>query len=108
MDYLRKKNCQFKPINIERRFDEPIVQDGLAMSPAEMMDMVNRGIPISNSNLQLLEVYKTGDKDFSVPMEFRRNVDMADMWQHRQEMRTKVREASDKYLSNLKTQENGE
>lgn len=101
MNYLRKKNCQFKPCFIEHRDDEPIVQDGLAMTPSQAMDLVNRGIPISNSNLQLIEVYKTGDKDFSVPMEFRRNADMADMWQHRQNVREKVRAASDNYLSNL-------
>lgn len=101
MNYLRKKNLQFKVVNIEHRYDEPVVQDGLSLTPSEMMDMVNRGIPISSSNLQVLEVYKSSDKDFTVPMEFRRNADMADMWQHREFVRENVRVSAEEYLNTL-------
>lgn len=100
MNYF-KRNNQFKPEPIVRDEYEQIVQNGLALSPSEIMEMSQRGIPISTSNLRSLEVYKTSDDDMTVPMEFRRNHDMADMYQHRQDILGKVKKASDEYFKSL-------
>lgn len=104
MKYLEKKN---KEVKISPNFymdDEVPVQGGLALTPAQAMEMVRNGVPISNQNLQLMEIYETKDNDFSVPSEFQRNADMADMYQQRQDILKKVKKGQDDYLVNLSNQ----
>lgn len=69
---------------------EEQVQNGLALTPAQMMDLTNRGIPISPANLGVEYYEGVSVTDFEVPMEHQRGVDIADMWEHRQEMRKKL------------------
>lgn len=105
--YLEKKNNCFKTCEIKRKEDEKPVQSGLSMSPAEALEMALKGVPLSQANLPSIEVYRTSDNDYSVPMEFRRNADPADMYQFRQEIHKKVKAGQETYLSNLsKSSEN--
>lgn len=99
-----KKRAPFDTYKVVQREDEDVVQNGLAMTPAQAMELVERGIPISNSNLQVMEIYKTGDKDFTVPMEFQRGVDMADMYQHRKEVTSKVKHGYDTAIADFSAQ----
>lgn len=69
---------------------EEQVQNGLALTPAQMMDLTNRGVPISPANLGVEYYEGVSVSDFEVPMEHRRGVDIADMWEHRQDMRSKL------------------
>lgn len=69
---------------------EEQVQNGLALTPAQMMDLTNRGVPISPANLGVEYYEGVSVSDFEVPMEHRRGVDIADMWEHRQDMRAKL------------------
>lgn len=104
MKYLEKKNKVFKTApNFYGEHEVP-VQGGLAITPAQAMEMVRNGIPISNQNLQLMEIYETKSDDFSVPSEFQRNADMADMYQHRQDILKKVKKGQDEHLASLSNQ----
>lgn len=98
MKNVFKPISHYKPECIVRECNDRIVQNGLALTPAQVMDMVNSGIPISNSNLKVLETYKTTDGDYSVPMEFRRGADMADMWQHRQDVIASSKQAVNNHI----------
>lgn len=102
--YLEKKNNQFRTSSIIRKEDEQPVQSGLSMSPAEALEMALKGIPLSQANLPSIEVYRTADNDYSVPMEFRRHCDPADMYQFRQDIHEKVRAGQDNYFQTLNSQ----
>lgn len=55
------------------------VKPGLSVSPAQMMEYTARGIAISASNLS----YMDGDtsRSMDIPLEARRGIDAADVWQ---------------------------
>lgn len=106
MSYLEKKNKTFKTCCIQRADDEKPVQSGLSMSPSEALEMALNGVPLSRANLPSIEVYRTADNDYNVPMEFRRNADPADMYQFRQEVHQKVKAGQENYLSNLNSSAN--
>lgn len=106
MNYFEKKNKEVKIAPNFYKEDEVPVQGGLAITPAQAMEMVRNGVPISNQNLQLMEIYATKDDDFSVPSEFQRNADMADMYQQRQDILKKVKKGQDDYLDNLSNNQN--
>lgn len=70
-------------------FDKP-VQNGLAVTPSQMLDMTNRGIPVAASNLGLAYDEGYSDLDFTPPLQHQRGVDIADMWEKRQDLRSKI------------------
>lgn len=72
--------------------DKPVV-NGLALTPAQMAELAERGIPISTANAQL--AYEDGDRSSSmdVQIEDRRGVDMADVWNAQQDARNRVKQA---------------
>lgn len=70
---------------------EPIVQNGLAVTPRQMMELTQRGIPITPANLGLQYKEGVNSLDFDVPMEHQRGIDMADMWMHRQSMKKRLK-----------------
>lgn len=73
--------------------DDKPVQNGLALTPAQMADMAERGIPISTSNAQL--AYDESDRvaSFDLPVEDRRGVDIADVWVSQMDARKRVKDA---------------
>lgn len=88
------KHCIKHPIRIKNTVlhaEEPIVQNGLAVTPSQMLEMTERGIPITPQNLGLIYDEGVSKLDFEPPMEFRRGVDICDMWEHRENMKSKVR-----------------
>lgn len=99
--YLEKKNKSVYISDIKRSADEKPVQGGLSMSPSESLRMALNGVPLSQSNLPSIEVYRTKDNDYTVPMEYRRNSDIADMYQFRQDIHEKVSKGQSDYLNNL-------
>lgn len=82
--------------------NEQVVQNGLAVTPSQMLELTNRGIPISPSNLGLEFIEGVSPSDFSVGMEYQRGVDIADMWEHRQSMRKKL--SSKEFVDLIKTE----
>ena len=91
------KNCKLSP-------EEPIVQNGLAVTPSQMMELTNRGVPISPSNLGVIYDEGTSNLDFEPTMENLRGIDITDMWEHREDVKHKMK--SKEFQSLLNTQEN--
>ena len=77
----------------KRHEHESQVKNGLSVTPSGMLDMAQKGIPITsqlNGNS-----YDDGvsELDFMPPLECTRGVDIADMWEARENLKSKVRDA---------------
>lgn len=99
--YFKKpqlKNCKVSEL------DKP-VQNGLAVTPAQMLEMTNNGIPITPANLGLQYEEGVSKLDFEPPLEYQRGVDMTDMWNHRQNMKKKL---GSKEFQSLLVEQKGE
>lgn len=87
MKYIRRKFASCK-----RRKGETVVQNGLAVTPSQVLKMAEAGIPASaQMNSQMIDGH-TGS-DWNVPLEERRGVDIAQMWQESRDIRAKFRKA---------------
>ena len=75
---------------------EQAVQNGLSVTPVDMLELAKRGIPISspNSNLLYDEGYK--ELEFTPTLDHIRGVDIADLWQHKMNMKRNLSELSRK------------
>lgn len=79
--------------NCKRKIDEPVVQNGLAVTPAQMADLAAHGVPITPQNLGLGYQEGVSRLDYEPPLEYQRGIDMADLWDIRQNVKDKVRNA---------------
>ena len=61
---------------------EPVVQNGLAITPKRMYELTMKGIPISEQTAQYQNQYHDGCKNppNQVEVIFQRNVDINDVW----------------------------
>lgn len=84
---------KFRSSVCRRHDDEPVVQNGLTVTPSEMLDLTRQGMSITSMNLRLLEAVDPADKDFYVPLQYRRGIDIADISEHSQEVRQKLKKA---------------
>lgn len=76
----------------KRKSGEAIVQNGLAITPARVLQMAEQGVAASaQMNAQMIEGH-TGT-DWNVPLEERRGIDIATMWQESLTARKKIRDA---------------
>lgn len=96
------KNCRLK--NCVLTEEEPIVQNGLAVTPAQMMELTNRGVPITPSNLGVIFDEGSSSLDFEPTMENLRGIDITDMWEHREDVKHKMK--SKEFQSLLKSEGN--
>lgn len=73
------------------QFEKP-VQNGLALTPAQIMRMSERGIPVTTQNLD--GMYYDGDTrpSWDIPLDMQRGVDVATMWQKRRDLAQRLRE----------------
>lgn len=73
--------------------DEEAVQDNLAYTPSQMMQLAADGIPVSTQSVAALS-FDDGTRklDFEPLMEFRRGVEMTDLWEARQDVKAKMKE----------------
>ena len=73
-----KNKIKFHPCICERSVDDEVVQNGLAVTPSEMMRLTREGYSISSQNLRMLEA-EAADTDFYVPLQYRRGMDISDL-----------------------------
>lgn len=80
--------------NIIRTDNDPIVQNGLALTPARMLELTNQGFSISSQNARMLrEVREDVFSRMDVLPEYRRGFDpLADGYQMQQEVHANLRE----------------
>lgn len=80
---------------------EPVVREGLAMSPSDVAAMTARGMPVNQKNLSLFQDGEPNPSPY-VTSERRRGVDVAELWEEHQRILKKARSAARK--SNSKTE----
>lgn len=81
---LRTARCHLLPGEIK-------TQPGLAVTPSEMLEMAEAGIPINSINAE--SFYDDGRRSLDVepPIDRRRGVDIGDLWENDMEIRKKMR-----------------
>lgn len=88
---MQNDRAKLKPFrNVISEEDDKTVP-GLAMTPAQMMSLAEKGIPISNQ--QLNNEYYDGDVNCSdfVPLDRQRGVDVNEMWNKKKDVRAAVK-----------------
>lgn len=80
----RFAHCRVRP------GDEATIPN-LSVSPAEMMQMSENGIPVSSANAALFND-GSPNPSWDIPLDRTRGVDPADLWQARQSIRKKAKD----------------
>lgn len=75
---------------------EPRTQNGLGLTPAKMLELTNAGFSISARNQSLLDAVDPADKDFYVPLQYRRGFDINDAFEHSRNVRKNVKSLFEK------------
>lgn len=88
---ISKKSINLRPAVAHRHEDEPIVRNGLAITPSEMVEMMRQGMPISAQGYSLKDESITMRNDYEVPLEHTRGFDLVDGWNKMKEVQSKVR-----------------
>lgn len=87
-----ERNCSAQNVTCKRTVEDVPVEDGLAMTPAQMNQLMQQGIPIASANLGLQYEEGVSELDFEPPLEHRRGIDINDMYESRQHIRKKFAE----------------
>lgn len=74
-----------------RHSDEQVVQNGLAVTPSQMMELASQGIPISPNNLGLGFEEGVSDLDFTPPLQYQRGIDIGDLYEAREDSKAKIK-----------------
>lgn len=94
MSVFKCSHRSFRPAVAQRHGNEEVVRNGLAVTPSQALELTNQGVSISamnSSNFQKVEGQSY--KDWSVPMEYQRGVDvLADGYQAQQRVRGRLRD----------------
>lgn len=75
-----------------RQDDEPVVHDGLALTPSDVEKMASQGIPVSLAN-QSQFMNDDTNKGWSVPAEFQTNNDRNSIWELSKQAKSKLVQA---------------
>lgn len=90
---LSMKKVRMHYCTAKRRDGEIIVQNGLAITPAEVLRNAEIGIPVSSMMVSGQFFDGTDKLDFQPDLSERRGIDIADLWQARRESIRKFNEA---------------
>lgn len=77
----------------KRQIGEPIVQNGLALTPSDVLRAAEAGTPVSS----LMQASNFSDghtgSNWDIPLEDRRGIDIGHIYQEQMESRSKMRKA---------------
>lgn len=79
-----------KSTSPKRKYDELVVKNGLAITPARALQMAAGGVPVTGQNVQNFLPVGDTRPDWNVPLERTRGVDPADLWQTSRDIKSKV------------------
>lgn len=91
-----------KPKRYTRQDGEEIVQDGLSLTPAQMDEMVRKGVAVSTQSLGVQYYDDSPNNSYDVPVIYQRGVDMAEAYESSIDSRKKVSHAVRQSLANEK------
>mgnify|MGYP006070213629 FL=1 len=81
----------YKTCTCKRKVGELPVRGDLAYTPAQMYEAAKAGVPISSQNIsQLPSADFMDENSWIVPVEYRRNTDIADVWNAQRDARSKI------------------
>lgn len=86
------KKCKRTFAVCRRQIGEIIVQNGLAVTPSQVLEMAEKGIAASAQMNSMMVDGHTGS-DWNVPLEERRGIDIAALWQSSMDARKKMQSA---------------
>lgn len=93
MPFTNRNKIGMRPCSLKRTDLDLDVQDGLALTPAQVAEMTNAGVPISQPNaMQFFDGYKT--QDFEPILIDKRYVGLVDIWTAEKDARAKLRKAA--------------
>lgn len=81
---------------------KPKTRSGLSYTPAEMNEMMQKGIPVTNKNLENKFFDGDTNPEWNIDLMRQRGVDIADVWEAEQLAREKVRTARKEFLKQSK------
>ena len=81
----------YRTCSCKRKIGELPVRGDLAYTPAQMYEAAKAGIPISSQNISQLPSSDFMDENsWIVPVEYRRNTDISDVWNAQRDARSKI------------------
>lgn len=89
----RNKNYRKFTCCPQRHEDEPVVHSHLAVTPAEMMKLAEKGLPISGQNLSYLPSDGEPSPSWDLPLDQIRGIDPATLWENSQIIKERARTA---------------
>lgn len=90
---LKKQVAKSRPVSYKLGKYEVPVRSGLAVTPAKMLELASKGVPVSLSNAS--NVVDGSDKlSFDVPLNELRGIDVAVLWEEQQRVKEKMRSGS--------------
>lgn len=95
LNFLRRKTFMYTRLTE----NEHPVQAGLSITPSQMLDMTQRGLPINPQNVNpelFSDTDFTKDNDFTIKPELQRGVTMSGLWETSQDAKSKIRNARNK------------
>lgn len=94
MRYIRKPYTKSNRCILHHNDD--VVQSNLAYTPADMLSMASRGVPIQSYMLPDDSIDMGESKaSFDIPLERKRSVDVAQLWQASQTLKRKFKKSVD-------------
>jgi len=89
------KNINIKRFSRPRRKEgENVVQNDLAYTPSQMMQMAERGIAVSNQSISadnFFDGVPVSESTFELPLDQMRGIDVADCWQAEKSIKKKAK-----------------
>lgn len=96
----RKSKLNFF-VNRISEFDEVTVPD-LAITPAQMLAMAEKGIPIANHHLNQLYTDGEVNPSWEIDMDRQRGTDVVQLWEHNKTVKEKIKKAYKESITNNK------
>lgn len=91
-NYRNPRHLSAPPVTHYDVINEDLtVRNNLAVTPSQMADLTERGVAVASANLQFFEGSVTPSS--VVPIDARRGIDAADVWQAQMTSRKKLRSA---------------
>lgn len=92
--HFSPQRTTFHVVNVKRKEYDPVVQNGLGITPSQMEELMRQGLAIGSRNAFLMQDVSSPNVG-EVPAEFTRHWDMADGYQAMKEVHAKARSAVD-------------
>lgn len=89
----RNKRYAKRAVSPKRKENELPVYGNLVVTPAKMMEMQEKGIPISAQNMAYSPADGEANPSWDLPLDRLRGVDPAQMWEESQVIKQKARAA---------------